>query len=161
MFLPILSSQNQLMKVAYINELLALNEEIKDRGLKLTEEDAKHVIDARSQTLKKYERVELGINVTKNIIELFSSSPSIDEKNYLHVITAVQEMFYYYKNETFEKVGDEKLLKIIYNYFNKECRGSIRLLKGIMEEYSKKVRMDQMNKEYMDEGRDIYERRHK
>lgn len=159
MFLPILSSQNKLMKAAYINELLKLNEETKENGLKLTEEDAKHVIDARSKTLESYERVELGINVTKKIIQLFSSSQYIDDKNYLNVIISVQDMFYYYKNETFEKVGDEELLNIIYNYFNKECRGSIKLLKGKMEEYSRKIRANQ--KESMDEGRDIFERRHK
>lgn len=42
-----------------------------------------------------------------------------------------------------------------------ECEGSIQLLKGKMEEYAKKTRIEQMNQELLDQGRDIYERKHK
>lgn len=161
MFLPILSSQNQLMKVAYANQLLELNGKTKAYGLILTEEDAMHVIEARSQTLNSYERIELGLNVTKRIVELFSSSPYVRDENYVRIITEIQEIFYYFKNETNEKVSDDDLINIIYKYFEMECEGSIQFLKGKMEEYAKKVRVEQMNQELMDEGRDIYERKHK
>lgn len=161
MFLPILASQNQLMKVTYANQLLELNEKTKAYGLTLTEENVKHVIESRSLTLKSYERIELGINVTKRIVELFSSSPYVRAENYVNIITEIQEIFYYYKNETNEKVSDEALINIINKYFNMECEGSIQLLKGKMEEYAKKTRIEQMNQELLDQGRDIYERKHK
>lgn len=161
MFSPIFGSQNQLMKVTYANQLLELNEKTKAYGLTLTEEDAKHVIEARSQTLKCYERIELGINVTKRIVELFSSSPYVSNENYVSIIMRIQEIFYYFKNETNEKISDEDLINIISKYFNIECEGSIQLLKGKMEEYAKKTRIKQMNQELLDEGRDIYERKHK
>lgn len=161
MFLPILASQNQLMKVTYANQLLELNEKTKAYGLTLTEENVKHVIESRSLTLKSYERIELGINVTKRIVELFSSSPYVRAENYVNIITEIQEIFYYYKNETNEKVSDEALINIINKYFNMECEGSIQLLKGKMEEYAKKTGIEQMNQELLDQGRDIYERKHK
>lgn len=83
MFLPILSLQNQLMKVTYAHQLLELNEKTKAYGLTLTEEDAKHGIEARSRTLKSYERIKLGINVTKRIVELlFLNSDYLYESKY-------------------------------------------------------------------------------
>ncbi len=158
MFLPILGSQNQLMKETYSNKLLELNEKTKAYGLILTKEDAKHVIEARTQTLNSYERIELGLNATQKIVELFSASPYVNSKNYVSIITEIQEIFYYFKNETNEKVSDDDLINIIHKYFDMECAGSIQLLKGKMEEYAKKTRMEQMNQELLDEGKDIYER---
>lgn len=162
MFLTILDSQNQLMKEKiYLNQLVELNEKTKTYGLSLSQEDAMHIIDARVQTLKSYERIELGINATKRLIELFSSSPLINEENFVSTITAIQELFYYFKNETNEKVGDEDLINILNKYYNTECQGSIHLLKGKMEEYAKMNRIEQMKQEELDEGRDIYDRKQK
>ncbi|HAU86135.1 MAG TPA: hypothetical protein DCW90_11765 [Lachnospiraceae bacterium] len=161
MLLPMNGLQSAQLNETYVNQLLALNEETSERGLVLTAEDAKHVLQARSHTLNSYGRIELGINVTEEIIQLFQKSDFVNSNNYVTILTEIQEIFYYFKNETNEKVGDKELLDKIKYYFEIECGGSIQLLKSKMEEYSRKVRMEQMKQEMEDEGRDIFERKGK
>lgn len=71
----------------------------------------------------------------------------------------MQEIFYYFKNETNEKVGNKELLNKIKYYFEIECEGSIQLLNCKMETYAKKIRIKQIKLEMQDEGKDIYERK--
>lgn len=153
--------QNEQLNKAYVNQLLVLNEESSKKGLVLTQEDAKHILQARSQTLNSYGRIELGLNVTEEIIQLFQQSDFVNPDNYVTVLTEIQEIFYYFKNETNEKVGDKDLLNKIKYYYEIECGGAIQLLKSKMEEYARKVRVEHMKQDMENEGRDIFERKGK
>lgn len=124
----------------YIAELLETNEEIKKYGLELTKEDIKQIIDTRNKVLKGYGRIELSFQVTKKLIENFSSSSFINKKNFPYTINELQEAFYYLKNETEDKIGDDNLIILMKNLFENSCEGSIQFLYGTLEEFSRNYR---------------------
>lgn len=124
----------------YANELLQSNEETQKYGLVMTLEDAKQIIKQRNRTLKGYGRIDLNFDVVKKIIKVFSSSTFIDDKNYVDIITGLQETFYYLKNETEDQIGDDKLINIMKNLFENSCEGSLELLNSRLEEFSRAFR---------------------
>lgn len=136
----IFSLEQSTLKEAYINELLELNEESKKNALMLTLEDVKQIIKVRNKVLKSYGRIELSFEVTKKLIKTFSSSAFINDKNYLCILSDIQETFYYLKNETEDKIGDDKLIELMRDLFENYCEGSVELLNSNLEEFSRNFR---------------------
>lgn len=56
-------------------DLLKLNEKTKEYGLVLKPNDVKNLVVSRNKVLHDHARVELGIEVLKELIEVFSTSP--------------------------------------------------------------------------------------
>lgn len=139
-FPNIFNLSKSILSEACTNELLQLNEETKNYGLELTLEDVKQVINTRNKVLKSYGRVELSFDVTKRLIETFSTSAFVNEKNYVNILNDLQESFYYMKNETEDKLSDEKIIKFMKEKFENYCEGSIDLLNSCLEEYSRNFR---------------------
>ena len=50
----------------------------------------------RNKVLHDHGRIELGIEVLKELIEVFAASPYMDEDNYVETLIELQEIFYYY-----------------------------------------------------------------
>lgn len=74
-------------------ELLELNEKTKEHGLILTPSDIKMLIVYRNKVLHDHGRIELGIEVLKELIEVFAASPYMDEDNYVETLIELQEIF--------------------------------------------------------------------
>lgn len=144
-----LSTQEQ-----HMIELLELNEKTKRFGLTLVPDDIKQLMAARNQVLRHYGRLELGIKVTKEIIEVFSESPYINQENYTSTLHELHEIFYYLKNETEDKIGDFKLIGIMKDCFDHECGGSLELLRSKLEEFAAEFRIEAMRNELLSEGDD-------
>ncbi|MNP19866.1 hypothetical protein D3C76_1124160 [compost metagenome] len=128
--------ENKLMKISdsvvtkqTFMEIKAFNEETIEYGLKLSDEDIKTILRTRSESLRNNGRVEFGGAIIKNIIEVFCDSPYISQYNYLETLDELIEIFYYYKNETLDFVGDDELIEIMKNYFDNECQGSLEQLR--------------------------------
>ena len=139
----------------YMIELLELNEKTKSFGLVLAPEEIKQLMIARNQVLQSYGRLELGIEVTKAFIEVFSESPYIHPQNYVSMLSDLHEIFYYIKNETEDRIGDFKLIALLKQYFDNECGGSIELLRSRIEQFAVNFRTDTMRKEILLEGDDV------
>jgi hypothetical protein len=144
-----LSTQEQ-----HMIELLELNEKTKRFGLTLVPDDIKQLMAARNQMLHHYGRLELGIEATKEIIEVFSESPYINQENYASTLHELHEIFYYLKNETEDKIGDFKLIGIMKDCFDHECGGSLELLRSKLEEFAAEFRIEAMRDELLSEGDD-------
>lgn len=143
MFLPkMLHTLNSSMLEKHTDEIEEINQKAKEFGLILTRNEIKNIIVARNQVLHSYGRVELSVDVIKELAEVFCSSPYIDDKNYVPTLYELQEIFYYLKNETEDKIGDSPLINIMKNYFNDVCNGSLELLKSKLEEFSERFRSD-------------------
>ena len=84
---------------------IELNEKTKEHGLILTPSDIKMLIVYRNKVLHDHGRIELGIEVLKELIEVFAASPYMDEDNYVETLIELQEIFYYLRNETEDKIG--------------------------------------------------------
>ncbi len=150
----IFNSLNVSMKEQYMTELLELNEKTKDYDLALSPDDIQMMMEARSQVLYSYGRVELSIEVTKELIEIFSTSSFIQQDCYVDTLNELHELFYYIKNETEDRINDMKLLHRMKEVFEEDCEGSLDLLKSRLEEYSEKFRRLLLNKESLLEGED-------
>lgn len=101
----------------------------------------------RNQALLSYGRVELGMEVTKKLVEVFCTSSYIHNENYASTLNELYEIFYYLKNETEDKFGDFKLIHIMKDYFDNNCGGSLELLKSKLEEFAANFRYDEQLRE--------------
>jgi hypothetical protein len=137
MLLPAVFNPMGMMSIeSQINEILKTNEESQKYGLVLTAENAREVIEVRNRTLQNYGRVELDIDVTRSIIECLCASPFINKDIYITVVTELQDIFYYMKNETEDKISDNRLIDMIVDFYNNSCSGSAELLKQAAETYA-------------------------
>jgi hypothetical protein len=110
-------------------EIQLCNENTLEYGLKLSDGDIKAIIKTRSEALSSNGRVEFGGGIIKKIIFVFRDSPYISQYNYVETINDLVETFYYYKNETMEKISDDELIDLMKRYFDNECQGSIEILR--------------------------------
>jgi hypothetical protein len=137
----------------HLVQLLELNERTAQFGLTLAPDDVRQLMAARSETLRHYGRLETGIEATKELIEAFAESPFINRDNYVSALHELQELFYHLKNETEDEIGDSRLIEIMRDCFDRECGGSLELLRDKMEEYAAAYRFEAM-RERLDEGED-------
>lgn len=136
-----LSLKNADTREEYLEEILMLNENIKDLELRLTRYQIKNILNTRDKTLQNYGRVELGIQVTKIIIDCFMDSNFITKENYIDTLNELHEIFYYLKNETEEGIGDYNLINLMKEYFENYCEGSLELLKSKLESFAREFRI--------------------
>ncbi|BCG58764.1 DUF6323 family protein [Paenibacillus sp. URB8-2] len=157
MYFPrIFNSLNVSMQVQYMTELLELNEKTKEYGLVLTPKDVELMMAARNEVLHSYGRVELSIEVTKALIEVFSASSFIQQENYADTLNELHEIFYDLKNETEDRISDMKLLHRMKEMFEEDCEGSLGLLKSRLEEYAEEFRRELQKNESLTEGEEDY-----
>ncbi|AIQ12478.1 DUF6323 family protein [Paenibacillus durus] len=154
----IFNSLNMSMQEHYMNELLELNEKTKEYGLILTPRDVELMMAARNEVLHSYGRVELSIEVTKALIEVFSASSFIQQENYADTLNELHEIFYDLKNETEDRVSDMKLIHRMKEMFEEDCEGSLGLLKSRLEEWAEEFRRELQKNESLSllEGEEDY-----
>lgn len=133
-------------------ELLELDEKTKEHGLILTPSDIKTLIVYRNKVLHDHGRIELGIEVLKELIEVFAASPYMDEDHDVEMLIELQEIFYYLRNETEDKIGDMKLIHQMMECFNGPSAGSLELLRSKMEELAESFRRNTMRSESLYKG---------
>lgn len=135
-------------------EILELNERTRQYGLALTPEEAKQVMVARDEALLGTGRVELDIEVSKSLIDRFASSPFMRAEDYVFVLMELHELFYHLKNETEDRINDVKLIDMMRERFDRECGGSMDMLKSVMEEYAEQFRNEMAFELHWTEGGD-------
>jgi hypothetical protein len=64
------------------------------------------------------------------LIKAFCDSPYMNKQNYSETLERLLEIFYYYKNETDEKLSDNELIDYMKTFFNGSCEGSLELLES-------------------------------
>jgi hypothetical protein len=122
-------ANRDIQKFALV-EILQSNQESQKYGLVLTMANARDIIESRNQSIKNLGRVELGIGIINKIITAFCSSPYIDQDEYAYIICELVETFYYMKNETEDRMGDDELISRMQKFFNTSCQGSLDLLRN-------------------------------
>ncbi len=150
----IFNSLQESVQEQYRMELLELNERTKEYGLMLTPQDVDRLLAARTEVLYSYGRVELSMEVTKELIDVFSTSPFIEQETYADTMNELHEIFYDLKNETEDRIGDRQLLHRMKEWFDADCEGSLDLLKGKLDQYAEKFRRELTKKETLHEGGD-------
>ncbi|MDB3083806.1 hypothetical protein C4097_04435 [Clostridioides difficile] len=139
----ILSSMHRGLKEIERNELLETNEESKAYGLALSESDVKDIITSRNYTLKGYGRIELDIKTTKQLIENIYKSQFTNINDYLETINDMQEIFYYLKNETDDKICDNEIIELLDELYEK-FSGNLDNVRGEADEFAKKFKFGEV-----------------
>lgn len=134
MLLPmVLNSMNIAQKEQQINEILQMNDESSKFELVLTANEISQMLEARNVYLQNIGRIELGIEVSKALVTIFYTSSYMLPDAYVSTLHELHEIFYYMKNETNDKIGDDALIKLMKDYFEKSCGGSLEQLKGMLQ----------------------------
>ena len=64
----------------------------------------------------------------EKIVTEFAASPYITQASFAATLAALTELFYTFKNETSDLIGDEALIKYMRRAFDVECSGSVEAL---------------------------------
>lgn len=130
-----------LQKAGMTAELLECNEFTLEYGLRLSETQIKAIVEKRFEALKNTGRVEFGRGIMKKLIAEFCDSPYITQQNYEETITELQDSFYYFKNESMDRLSDDELIAYMKRYFDGVCQGSLEYLSGTsLEELCRGIR---------------------
>jgi hypothetical protein len=108
--------------------IIAASEKAEKFGLSLTEGEVEALLQARERALRDTGRVELKGGILPRLIEVFMSSPYIDEDSFAETLCTLQESFYYFKNESDDLIPDEDLLERMRFVFDECAHGSAELL---------------------------------
>ncbi|MEA4895538.1 MAG: DUF6323 family protein [Oscillospiraceae bacterium] len=114
--------------LAELRELRDCNEFSVKYGLFLSEEQIQSLIQRRFEALKDTGRIEFGEGIIKKIIYAFCDSPYIDNRNYEDSILELQDAFYYFKNESDDRISDDELIGFMKDTFDGKAQGSIEYL---------------------------------
>ena len=140
----ILSSLNNSMINIQKNEILNLNEKSQEYGLILTPDDVENIVKSRNHTLNSYGRIDLNMDVTKEIMEILYKSQFTDKDDYVEMINDLVEIFYFLKNETFDEISDKEIIEIIGEFYE-ETRGRIDNIQDKAEKFSKDYKYNRGN----------------
>ncbi|QHQ63552.1 hypothetical protein Ana3638_24505 [Anaerocolumna sedimenticola] len=133
--LPALKQKQQLEEIKKCNEYSA------KFGVTLSDSEVIGLNENRKESLKSMGRVELGNGILPKLIFEFCDSPFIYQDIYADTLQALQEIFYYFKNESLDEISDDELIHIMREYFDQECQGSIEYLQETtLEDICRNVR---------------------
>lgn len=136
MFLPV-----ALLNQKMLSEIRNCNNFTTKYCLQLTEADIHELVENRKEALEKSGRIEFGGGVIQKIITEFADSPYIYQDIYMDTLTQLQDIFYYYKNESMDEISDDELIHTMKKYFDDVCQGSLEYLNSsMMESYCRDIR---------------------
>lgn len=142
MFLSLLGNnqKNQLQKIIECNHYTG------KFGLSLSEEDTLILLEDRKNSLKEQERIEFGEGILPKLIFTFCDSPYLYQENYVEVMGRLQEIFYYYKNESLDELSDDELISYMKELFDGKCEGSLDYLEETcLDQFSRDIRAGSEN----------------
>lgn len=119
----------------------AANDYTKRFGLMLTDEDAALLLNERKEVLKNQQRVEFGEGILSRLIFAFCDSPFIYQDNYTDTLGRLQDIFYFYKNESLDGIPDDELIAFMKAEFDGPCQGSLDYLEDTgLEKLARRAR---------------------
>jgi len=131
----------QMNEVLQKQALQKTNEFTKQFGLALSEGDMDLLLKERRQSLQEQERIELRGGILPRLIFEFCDSPYIYQDNYTETIARLQEIFYFYKNESLDELTDDELIALMKHEFEGSCQGSLDYLEETcMERIGRSIR---------------------
>ena len=118
------------LMLAETQELQDCNKISSKYGLCLSETQVQNLIEKRFKALKDMGRIEFGEGILKKLIYAFCDSPYVYRDDYGETLLELQEIFYYFKNESEDKIPDDELIEFMKDTFNGIAQGSIEYLSG-------------------------------
>ena len=85
-------------------------------------------MERRAAALRDTGRVEFGEGILPKLIYAFYDSPWLDPDHYADTLAELQDLFYYYKNESLGRLTDDALLAAMRKAFDGPAQGSLEYL---------------------------------
>lgn len=124
-----------------LKKVKAANEYTKGFGLVLSDEEAALLLNERKEVLKEQQRVEFGEGILPKLLYTFCDCPYIYQDNYVDTIGRLQEIFYFYKNESLDEITDDELIDFMKEQFEGPCQGSLDYLEDTsLEKLARRAR---------------------
>lgn len=120
----------KMQTLAMVNALRECNALTARYGLTLSEEQIRSLIERRSGALRDTGRIEFGEGILKKLIVAFCDSPYLMQENYEETLIELQDAFYYFKNESMDRISDEEIIEFMNTVFNGRAQGSLDYLLG-------------------------------
>ena len=115
------------------NQLIALNDEIAEHGITLSQVDCKDIAEFRHEALTECERIEVGLGAAGRIVKEFADSGYVDKYNFRQVVEDLLECFYTLKNETEDKASDDQVMGFLHYLFEDVVGGDTSKLYDTQE----------------------------
>lgn len=133
------------------NEIIKCNEQTNKYNLILSQKEAQELVKTRNDSLTLNGRIEFGGGVVSKLIMEFCDSPYLMQSDYANTLHELIETFYYFKNESMDRLSDDELISLMKKYFDDRCSGSIELLQGReLEQLARNIRFDIKEYENLD-----------
>ena len=113
-----------------VNELRECNELTARFGLTLSEAQIQRLVEHRFDALRETGRIEFGEGILKKLICSFCDSPYLTQETFEETIIELQESFYYFKNESMDRISDDELIDFMSIVYNGRAQGSLEYLSG-------------------------------
>ena len=117
-------------KQAAVQELRDCNVLTTRYGLTLSEAQIQSLVAGRHGALVDTGRVEFGNGILKKLIYAFCDSPYLAQESYVETLLDLQDSFYYFKNESMDRISDDKLIEFMKTVFDGRAQGSLDYLSG-------------------------------
>ena len=112
-------------------------------GLTLTEQEMKTLAVVRESALRDTGRVEFGGGILKKLAETFCDSPFITREAWADTLAELQDDFYYFKNDSDDRLSDDELIEMMKRVFDGPAQGSLDYLSGTsLPELCRRARED-------------------
>jgi hypothetical protein len=124
-----------------LGRVLDCNKKTEQFGLTLSQEEAKLLMKVRKDTLIETQRVEFEEGILPKVIYAFCDSQYIEQKNYVQILSELQEIFYLYKNESENELTDDELLAFMKTQYEEICFGDLEYLSTTcLERFARAIR---------------------
>ncbi len=134
-------SPTELAKLRTMDELRSCNEITLRYGLSLSEQQIQNLAERHVAALRDTGRIEFGTGILKKLIMQFCDSPFLYQSNYEENLLELQDAFYYFKNESLDRIPDDELLEFMKQVFDGKAQGSLEYLCNIsLEELCRNTR---------------------
>ena len=100
-------------------------------GLKLDRAQMERLAARRFEALRNTGRIEFGDGILGKLIHAFCDAPELQQAEYEETLSALQDLFYYYKNECADALGDDALIAALRLIYSERAHGSLDYLSGI------------------------------
>lgn len=115
--------------VALKESLTELNSTTVEYGLVLTVKQINRLTTAVQKALKDSDRIEFGAGVMPILAAEFCASVFITPENYANALEALIQVFFQVKTAVCDRISDKNLIRILKDYFENSCMGSIDVLR--------------------------------
>lgn len=97
-------------------------------GLLLNAEQLQELEQRHQAALRNCGRVEFGPGILPRLVRAFADSPYIQSAEYAATLAELQDLFYYFKNDSLDSLADDELLEAMAMLFNDAAQGSLEYL---------------------------------